>query len=99
MKENLNDHIITTEMNNIRIIVDNVIIDNYSLKWIIEKDNSINEQHEFLTLGDIYKQCYCKYNCQIIYVWEESPLEGVIWMCGNYNDGEWVKQGTTRGFA
>ena len=49
-----------------------------------------------VTLEDIRK----KYeNYSIITVICETPLDGVIYQYGNYNDGSWYNHGKTVGYA
>ena len=73
------------------------ILDNNRLKWHIRKGAGWEER--YLTLKEIYRQLEAKGYSGVIYVWEEGPLKGTIYMCGNYRQGQWVKHGTTRGYA
>lgn len=55
---------------------------------------------ECLTLREIYEQVSSSHNVSpIITVFQDSPLSGEIYQCGNYEDGKWVKHGTTKGYA
>lgn len=51
-----------------------------------------------ITLEDIRKK-YESYSIFIITVICETPLEGVIYQYGNYNDGYWHNHGKTVGYA
>lgn len=73
-----------------------IIFDKNKLKWHRHKEDRY-EKH--LTLKEIYLQLKAKGYKDIIYVWEETPLRGTIYMCGNYEEGQWVKHGVTRGFV
>ncbi|MCM1508273.1 MAG: hypothetical protein NC177_14265 [Ruminococcus flavefaciens] len=66
------------------------------LKWKSEKERT--EDFSYLTLDDIYRQISQKTD-EIITVVVERPLDGVIYQCGNYGEGIWVKYGTTIGYA
>lgn len=56
----------------------------------------------YLTLEDISGQIKKLLKSEyigVIYVWVESPLYGVIYQYGNYNDGMWRVHGKTNGYA
>ena len=82
-------------MYGIEIKIGDRIINNDELKWHTHKGEG------YLTLQEIYEQIKAKGYDGVIYVWEEQPLEGTIYMCENYGEGEgeWVEHGTTRGYA
>ena len=84
----------------IKIILGNGILDNNELEWHKRGDLYLGEVKErCLTLKEIYQQIKAKGHEEVIYVWEEGPLGGTIYICGNYNEGQWVEHGTTRGYA
>lgn len=99
--ENLNDTIISIDgVSDITIIVSDEgkqIIDNDILTWH-EEDNGMVRS---LTLEEIYKQLTKLGYKGVISVWDESPLYGVIYQCGNYSEtrSAWLEHGTTRGYA
>lgn len=76
---------------NVRIIVNEAIISNDLLDWK-DIDNYCLE----LTLNEIAQQVNTP---GTIYVWEESGLEGRIYLFNNQGDRKWHKHGKTRGFA
>ncbi len=57
---------------------------------------------EYLPLKNIREQVYSyeKYDHKIITVFQEGPLDGVIFQCGNApGTDKWFKQGSLRGYA
>lgn len=60
------------------------------------------EGYEFiyLTLAEIYAETKVLYdgssNITVVY---ESPLDGVVYQCNNYEEGEWFKIGVLYGYA
>jgi hypothetical protein len=73
-----------------------------SLKW--HNDPEAGEyigNGDYLTLDEIRDQIWEKMGCHdIIEILEESPLQGVIHLTGNYPESNyWYKHGTTRGYA
>lgn len=75
----------------VKIIVNDIIIDNSSLKW---RETELGETE--LTLNEISKQLNVE---GVIYVWVEGGLKGKIYQFNNYADGKWYEHGTTKGFA
>lgn len=75
----------------VKIIVNDRIIDNSSLKW---RETELGETE--LTLDEISKQLNVE---GVIYVWVEGGLKGTIYQYNNYCDGKWYEHGTTKGFA
>lgn len=71
----------------------NKTIDNNTLKWHKEFGE------KYITLGEIYRQLLERGYTGIIYVWEETPLEGTIYQCSNYEQGQWKEHGKTKGYA
>ncbi len=70
------------------------VIDNNTLQWHDE-----GEGERSITLGEIYQQLKAKGYDGTICVWQEAPLSGDIYLCGNHEEGKRVKHGTTRGYA
>ncbi|SDJ60242.1 hypothetical protein [Paenibacillus naphthalenovorans] len=70
-----------------------LIIKEEELKW-----NS-DEEYEFLTLQEISFQLDQLGYDRTYIVWEESGLEGNIYMYGNYSPPTWMEHGKTRGYA
>ena len=69
------------------------------LKWHTQYVEALCMDVGTLTLSEIYEQAK-EFNWdRMLTVFVESSLEGVIYQCGNYEDGKWVKYGTTRGYA
>jgi len=74
-------------------------------KWTVKEDEV--DIWYSLTLKDIYEQVQSYYDekygykgsCPVIMVIYESGLNGYIYECNNYNQGEWVLHGTTKGYA
>ena len=65
-----------------------------SLIWR-EEEMADMDKCECLTLKEIYEQL----GNQMITVFVEEPLAGLIYQCGNYDDGEWWQVGTLEGYA
>lgn len=97
--ENLNDISVSEGLHNVIILLDSKrrVLDNNELKWREVNYEGYGERE--ITLKEIYQQLKEKGYQGVIYVWEESPTNGIIYMCGNYRDGEWIKHGTTRGYV
>lgn len=72
---------------------------NDELNWHEEEVESLDMNIKSLTLTEIYEQLKEVYGCQIITVFVDSPMHGEIYQCGNYEDGKWVKLGSTMGYA
>lgn len=68
------------------------------LNWHTEFVEGLDMDVSTLTLTEIYEQLK-RMSSRIITVFVDSPLEGVIYQCGNYEEGKWVKIGTTKGYA
>lgn len=85
-------------MHNVTILVGfkYCVLDNDELKWHKLHKNS---KERYLTLKEIYQQLKEKGYEGVIYVWIETPLGGTIYQCGNYEEGQWIKHGNTRGYA
>ena len=81
----------------VMIIVNEKTIDANTLKWHEENYEEFGER--YITLGEIYRQLLKKGYTGTIYVWEETPLEGTIYQCGNYEQGQWMEHGKTKGYA
>ena len=59
-------------------------------------------EDQYITLADIRRQALEKglvEDGDMMTVFQISPLEGKIYVCGNYSRNDWVLNGTTRGFA
>ena len=71
------------------------------LCWKKEECSEYGYFAEYLTLREIYEQVKEWYPAKrpIITVFQEDPLSGTIYQCGNYEDGRWVNHGTTKGYA
>lgn len=69
------------------------------LRWRSEDDQEYGYHAECLTLREIYEQLKEIYPHAIITVFQNSPLNGEIYQCGNYKDGQWIEHGTTKGYA
>lgn len=91
MKENVGKHVIDLMDNAARIIIGDEIIKTDSLKWNEEKNGS-----SWLSLNEIFVQLNTD---EVIYVWDEGPLRGEIFMCNNYTRGVWQEHGETKGYA
>ncbi|AYC29657.1 hypothetical protein [Paenisporosarcina cavernae] len=91
MKNTLGEIIIYELEDTPRIIVNNQIINNATLKW-----NKEGCGQGFLTLDGIAKQIN---TVDVIYVWCELGLSGKIYIYNNYDDEKWYLHGTTRGYA
>ena len=89
--ENIGATTIDLMFHHTRIIVNNQIIDNSSLNWRHETNGNIE-----LTLNEIAEQVN---SSNVIYVWIELGLSGVIFLYNNYGDGKWINHGTTKGYA
>jgi hypothetical protein len=81
-------------MHIVTIIVGGKVIDNDTLSW--HKKGS-EERH--ITLKEIYEQFSKQGSEDVIYVMEEAPLRGMIYQCGNHEQGLWEEHGTTKGYA
>ena len=94
--ENLDELVISTEDGLILILVDRFchpIV--FNPKW-----NSDGYGLKTLTLKEIYEQVNVTYpNHRTIMVMVEADLHGDIYLCGNYEHGQWVRHGETRGYA
>ncbi|WP_315069168.1 hypothetical protein, partial [uncultured Clostridium sp.] len=95
MNEIVDSKIIVDGPNQVRIIVNNIILDNDSLSWHNENYELYDER--YLSLSEISNQVLKVYKDCVLYVWEESPSEGYIYQYGNYKKKQWLKHGTTRG--
>lgn len=72
-------------------------LDNSLLKW--HKEGKDEFRDSYLSLQEIYEQIKAMGYQGVIYVWEDTPLEGRIYMCGNYEEGQWILHGKTSGYA
>ena len=82
-----------------KIIVDDQLYDQKSLLWNYDPNFASNceSSGKYLRLKDLSEQLHDK--GRVIMVIRESPLNGDIYLYGNYNDDKWYHHGTTRGFA
>ena len=69
------------------------------LSWHKEYFDSLYMDIETLTLSEIWEQAKEFSEDRILTVFEDSPLKGTIYQCGNYEEGKWVKLGNTMGYA
>lgn len=69
------------------------------LHWHSEPCEPLYMNIEFLTLSEIWEQAKDLSEQRILTVFVDSPLRGTIFQCGNYEEGKWVKYGTTQGYA
>ena len=76
----------------------NELVDPLKLTWHIMEFTEVDKE-ERLTLKEISQQLLRLGYKSVLYVWEETPLEGTIYQYGNYEDRSWVIHGTTKGFA
>ncbi|MGI2329690.1 hypothetical protein [Planococcus sp. YIM B11945] len=90
MKE-VSDTVIDLQAGSTEIIVGKKFVDIGDLSWKSEPNGS-----ECLTLNEIFEQLKTQ---NVIYVWVEMGLSGVIYQCNNYGDGKWYVHGTTKGYA
>lgn len=88
---NLGKTIIDCRSYNVRIIEGDKIIPVDSLQWR-EFDGYCLE----LTLDEIVQRIK---PAATLYVWEESGLEGKIYLYNNYGDKKWYEHGKTKGYA
>lgn len=100
--DNLDNTTINEGIHNVIILLISLdlkrhILDNNELRW--QKEDYVENGERYITLREIYQQLKKKGHEGIIYVWEETPLSGTIYLCGNYEEGQWVEHGTTRGYA
>lgn len=79
--------------------VDNLLNVTELLKWHEEECEPLCCTLETLTLSEIYEQAKELVDTRIFTVFVDEPLKGTIYQCGNYEDGKWVKYGSTRGYA
>lgn len=73
-------------------------IPNNKLDWHVEKE----EGCAYLTLDEIRRQVVEKGLADekdSLTVFEESPLDGDIFVCGNYCKGDWSRRGKLNGYA
>jgi hypothetical protein len=77
--------------NHVRILVWDELIPLETFAWHDEEDLG-----GWITLEEISSKLK---DVGVIHVWEEGPMYGTIYQCGNYNPGEWLKHGTTKGYA
>lgn len=54
---------------------------------------------EYLTLGEIYEAVPKICRMRIITVIVNDPLKSIIFQCGNYEEGKWIKLGEVMGYA
>lgn len=64
------------------------------LKWHEDEDDG-----KYLTLQEIGEQVRSLCDDPVIYVWVDTPLEGVIYQTGNYQTDDWIEHGKTMGYA
>ena len=69
------------------------------LKWHKEYVDALYMDLETLSLTEIYEQLKESNEAHIITVFVDSPLNGVIYQCGNHEKGKWEQIGTTVGYA
>lgn len=79
--------------------VDNLLNITELLKWHEEECEPLCCTLETLTLSEIYEQAKELVDTRIFTVFIDEPLKGTIYQCGNYEDGKWIKYGSTRGYA
>ena len=66
-----------------------------NLEWHENEDEG-----KYLTLQEIGEQVRSIIDDPVIYVWVDTPLQGVIYQTGNYHGSDaWIKHGTTMGYA
>lgn len=112
-KENEIEHLERTDFQDLEVIrfdsitetsvyvggMDRLVNITDKLKWHTQYVEALCMDVGTLTLSEIYEQAK-EFNWdRMLTVFVESSLEGVIYQCGNYEDGKWVKYGTTRGYA
>lgn len=72
-----------------------------AIKWDSEPMGDFD--YISLTLSEIYEQVsqmdIMKNGLRIITVFQEGPLDGDIYQCGNYKDGRWLHIGKLQGYA
>lgn len=93
--ENISETRIDLASGIVRIIVNDVMVPDEKFKW-----NDPEEYGGWLTLGEILEQLKgMDFSGGVIYVWEDTPLRGTIYQCGNYEPDTWYEYGKTKGFA